>query len=225
LKLSKRLKAIEQLVTPDYAHIWDCCCDHGSLGMSLLAHQAAPNIHFVDIVPQLMTQVENTLVQFFANSPSHWQTYCLDVAKLPLEKHEGRHLVIIAGVGGDLMIEFINRIHETHPTLAIDFLLCPVHHQYALRERLIALNFSLKNEVLIKDNNRFYEVMLVSSIKDTAKKVHAVGEDIWQSTTESQAHVTQQYLKKTLNHYQRIEQGKTTNVEHIIAAYSAVIID
>ncbi|QSA20815.1 SAM-dependent methyltransferase, partial [Vibrio furnissii] len=36
MKLSKRLQTIEKLVTQHYDHIWDCCCDHGFLGMTLL---------------------------------------------------------------------------------------------------------------------------------------------------------------------------------------------
>ena len=70
LKLSKRLTHIDHMVTSDYTHIWDCCCDHGFLGASLLSRQAAPNIHFVDIVPELMTKIESKLQQFYLNSLS-----------------------------------------------------------------------------------------------------------------------------------------------------------
>lgn len=64
LKLNKRLKQIEQMVTSDYTHIWDCCCDHGFLGAALLSRQAAMNIHFVDIVPELMDKLEKNCTNF-----------------------------------------------------------------------------------------------------------------------------------------------------------------
>ncbi|HSC68256.1 MAG TPA: SAM-dependent methyltransferase, partial [Cellvibrio sp.] len=57
LKLGKRLQQIELMVTANYDHIWDCCCDHGLLGAALLARKAAPHIHFVDIVPELMRKL------------------------------------------------------------------------------------------------------------------------------------------------------------------------
>jgi tRNA (adenine22-N1)-methyltransferase len=219
LKLSKRLQHIDQMVTTGYSHIWDCCCDHGFLGTSLLSRQAAPNIHYVDIVPELMATVESKLQQFYPNSLSSWTTHCLDVAKLPLQHYEGKHLIIIAGIGGDLMMQFIDDIYRSHPNLTIDFLLCPVNQQFALRQKLITLDFSLKSEILIEENRRFYEVILVSSISDENSKVSVVGEDIWRSVTAEQANVVKQYLAKTLNHYYRVKQGSTDSIDHIISAY------
>jgi tRNA (adenine22-N1)-methyltransferase len=221
LKLSKRLQHIEQMVTADYNHIWDCCCDHGFLGASLLSRQAAQNIHFVDIVPELITLIESKLQKFFPHSVSTWKTHCLDVTKLPLQEYQGKHLVIIAGIGGNLMIQFIDDIQQKHPNMNIDFLLCPVNQQFALREKLIALKFSLKNEVLVKDNRRYYEVMLVSSSSDTDKKISPVGHDIWQSVTAEQASVVKQYLDKTLKHYKRVQQRSTVDIVNIISAYNS----
>jgi len=60
------------MVKSQYDH---CCCDHGLLGAALLAQQAAPHIHFVDVVPELMQQLENKLTRFFPKSGephSHW---------------------------------------------------------------------------------------------------------------------------------------------------------
>jgi tRNA (adenine22-N1)-methyltransferase len=224
IKLSKRLQQIEKMVTSQYSHIWDCCCDHGLLGFALLSRQASSNIHFVDIVPALMAKLENKLHRFYAIST--WETHCLDVAKLPIAQYEGKHLIIIAGIGGDLMIQFIEAIVQQHKNVNIDFLLCPVHHQFALRQKLIALNLSLKDEVLIEDNQRFYEIILVSSSSDKNSKISPVGDKIWQSTSDTQTEIANKYLQKTLNHYQRIQQGiqqgKANNVQYIINAYRAI---
>jgi len=209
------------MVTTDYNHIWDCCCDHGFLGVNLLSRQAAPNIHFVDIVPELIASIECKLLQFYQNSCSDWQTHCLDVAKLPLKQYQGKHLVIIAGIGADLMSQFINDIHLKNPKLDIDFLLCPVNQQYALRQKLIALNFSLKNEILVEDNHRYYEVILVSSKSDSNRLISSIGDNIWQSVDAIQARVVKQYLEKTLKHYSRVQQGNTENVDDLISAYSS----
>ena len=232
IKLSKRLQQIEEMVTFQYPHIWDCCCDHGLLGFSLLSRQTSSKIHFVDVVPELMTKLTHKLERFFSNSI--WQTHCLDVAKLPLAQHQGKHLVIIAGVGGDLMIHFIEAIYQQYKHLDIDFLLCPVHHQYALRQKLIALDFSLQDEVLIEDNQRFYEIMLVSSsgkklreeLSYNNTKISPVGDKIWQATSNKQSDIVNKYLLKTLQHYQRIQQGvaqgKANSVQDIIDAYLAI---
>jgi tRNA (adenine22-N1)-methyltransferase len=226
LKLGKRLRQIESMVTAGYNHIWDCCCDHGLLGAALLARQAAPRIHFVDIAPELMHQLENKLERFYPeNSRSHcqWQVHCTDVTALPLGQFNGKHLVIIAGVGGDLMTELVKTIYQQNPRADIDFLLCPVHHQFTLRAQLIEFGFSLKTEALTAENHRFYEILLVSTTQDHYLKINPIGNFIWQSTTPEQAKIAADYLKKTLDHYQRVQLSRHAEVQHIIDAYSAVI--
>lgn len=210
------------MVTGTYDHIWDCCCDHGLLGAKLLERQAASCIHFVDIVPSLMVQLETKLQRFYPNSTSQWLTHCIDVAQLPLHQYSGKHLIIIAGVGGDLMASFIASIHRHSPNIKFDFLLCPVHHAFTLRQTLIKFNYQLKNEVLLKDNQRFYEVIHVTCDRACSNPIHPVGSQIWQTENELQKSIVEQYLQATLNHYKRVQNGKTQQVQHIIQAYSEV---
>lgn len=230
MKLGKRLKHIESMVTTGYDHIWDCCCDHGLLGAALLSTQAAPFIHFVDIVPELMQQLKNKLDRFYAQDPasasnSQWRIYCMDVAALPLQKFNGKHLIIIAGVGGDLMSELVKTILQNNPTIDIDFLLCPVHHQFTLRQQLIQLDLNLLNEALIVENQRFYEILLVSSnINNAHSTINPVGEIIWQSNNSEQSKIAADYLHKTLEHYKRMRLNSDSDVQHIIDAYSAVTL-
>ena len=240
MKLSNRLQTLHSLVSNDYQHIWDCCCDHGFLGVQLLSDNKAPQIHFVDIVPSLMNELEEKLARYFPENnkaeqtvTSYWQTYCMDVAAIPLEKHTGKHLVIIAGVGGDLTQKLVDDIHRQHPDKAIDFLLCPVHQQFELRSHLKALNFGLIDELLIEENRRYYEILLVSNNSGEAEKNQAVseisnvGDKIWTPSCDEQVKVSHQYKAKTLQHYIRIhqgqeKQGKPSEVKHIIDAYQAI---
>jgi tRNA (adenine22-N1)-methyltransferase len=227
LKLGKRLTQIESMVTAQYDHIWDCCCDHGLLGAALLARNAAPRIHFVDIVPELMRELENKLHQFYhknAESNSQWQTHCMDVTALPLQKISGKHLVIIAGVGGDLMTELVRVIYQKNPACDIDFLLCPVHHQFTLRQQLIQLDFSLHTETLIIENQRFYEILLVSTANNSGSNINPIGSLIWQTKTPAQEKIASDYLQKTLAHYKRVQLSRKTEVQHIIEAYSKVTL-
>lgn len=220
------------MVTSGYDHIWDCCCDHGLLGAELLTRSAASNIHFNDIVPELMETVERKLKRFHGNSNSTWVTHCLDVAKLPLAQYQGKHLVIISGVGGDLMTQFIDDLAQsmrTENTLtnrlqteSVDFLLCPVHHQFTLRQKLIELNFSLKAEVLLEENRRFYEILLVSSKANSNALISPVGKDIWQVDSDAEYSTSKRYLQKTLDHYGRIQKSGCTEAKKIISAYQSI---
>jgi tRNA (adenine22-N1)-methyltransferase len=244
LKLSKRLAQIEALITSDYDHIWDTCCDHGHLGTSLISNQKAPSIHLVDIVPELITPLDEKLSRLFPNPyspstsdasspvPTQWTTHCLDISALPLQQYSGKHLIIIAGIGGDLMIECMKSIISKHPALEIDFLVCPVRHLHTLRQQLIELKMTLKKEVLIKDNNIFYEIMLLSNAplptnkRIPLKQVSPVGEAIWQGETAEERRIAEEYLKIKIQHYQRMQPWlDDPEVEKIIKAYQDITIE
>lgn len=226
MKIGKRLQQLQSMVTEPYDHIWDCCCDHGLLGAALLRQHPNAFVHFVDVVPALIESLTERLTQHFADTP-RWQALCMDAGALPLDTHKGRHLIIIAGVGGDLMMAMIARLQDTHPDLALDFLLCPVHHQYALRTMLIKRRFGLKAECLVEENRRFYEVLLVTSQRGDATQcfdVSPVGSLLWQVTDKTQRAMQKQYLLKTLSHYERIQRGKPDEVAAILKAYQQVVI-
>lgn len=224
MKLGKRLEHIEAMVASHYDHIWDCCCDHGLLGSALLSRQATSSIHFVDVVPALMNELENKLIRFFPeNANSQWEIHCADVNTLLLQTYKGKHLVIIAGVGGDLMSGFVKSICQNNPAVDIDFLLCPVHHQFTLRQQLIQLHFGLRTESLITENDRFYEIIYVSK-ENTGSMLSAVGELIWRCDNQEDCKVASDYLTKTLAHYERKQLKHGAQVQHIIDAYKVVIL-
>jgi tRNA (adenine22-N1)-methyltransferase len=252
LKLSKRLTQIEALITAAYTHIWDTCCDHGHLGTSLITHQKAPNIHLVDIVPELITPLDEKLSSLFSNPYSailptsqsaaqtatqtapqtHWQTHCLDISELPLQQHPGKHLIIIAGIGGDLMIQCMRRIISEHPALEIDFILCPVRHLHTLRHQLIELNMTLKKEVLVKDNKIFYEILLLSASSlplgqaQPLNPVSPIGDAIWQGKTAAEKSEAQEYLNIKIQHYLKMQRGlNNSEVNEIIQAYQNINIE
>jgi len=236
VKLSKRLKQIDSMVqTSEYSHIWDCCCDHGFLGMNLLNRQAAPHIHFVDIVPELINPLTDQLNKFFpihSDDQSTWKTHCLDSAQLPLQQYSGKQLVIIAGVGGDLTIQFIQDIVQKHPNLEIDFLLCPVRRLYELRQALIAMKMGLIAEVLVKENNQFYEILLLASANNSVsshnskplhKPISPTGDLLWQGETQEALQVAKEYLDKTLSHYKRMQQAlNRPEVDRIVQDYEKI---
>lgn len=222
MKLGKRLQQIEQMVnTNNYSHIWDCCCDHGFLGANLLNHDAQTTVHFVDIVPDLIDQLTAKLQRFDSSATARWQTHCLDVEALPLKQYEGKQLIIIAGVGGDLVQQFVSELYRQHPELNLEFLLCPVHHHFALRQTLIELNFSLIDEKLVEENRRFYEVIHVSTTSGY-KPISPVGDTLWHSNSAANQDIAERYLAKTLAHYRRIQQGNSVDVTDIINAYQAI---
>ncbi|TWX56271.1 tRNA (adenine(22)-N(1))-methyltransferase [Colwellia hornerae] len=237
-KISQRLQKIDSMVNIHYQNIWDCCCDHGLLGLTLLKRQAADTIHFVDIVPSLTTHLESLLQKHFSADDyiQAWQVHCIDVAKLPLTR-QNKQLVIIAGVGGELLISFIESIITNfkqntliNPTSEIEFIVCPVHYNYSVRQTLIAHHCTLLDECIVTENKRCYEVIHVkkhfgvsADIDNPLKKISPTGDVMWDLSIKSH----QQYLATTIKHYQRMLQSTNDSdkksINNIIEQYSALI--
>jgi len=64
-----------------YSVIWDCCCDHGLLGMSLLKRKRAGEVIFVDVIAKQMEKLEKTLTQSCPRDEYSWRVYCEDLKK------------------------------------------------------------------------------------------------------------------------------------------------
>jgi tRNA (adenine22-N1)-methyltransferase len=86
------------MVEPSYAVIWDCCCDHGLLGMSLLRDQCSGEVVFIDVLESQMANLAAALAQNFPQDQYSWQVRCEDLKKIVVPAIESQ-LFIIAGVG------------------------------------------------------------------------------------------------------------------------------
>ncbi|MGB1291490.1 MAG: tRNA (adenine(22)-N(1))-methyltransferase [Pseudoalteromonas sp.] len=216
MKLSHRLSAINSLVDESYDVIWDCCCDHGLLGMTLLKREVAHKVVFVDIVPELMDALSNTLARFAdSNANSQWQVQCKDVSSIELTA-DAKQLIIIAGVGGELLLRLMQKIIENHDQQTLNqlsFIICPVHHTYALRKGLAQLGLGLKSEQIIIENKRFYELLHVSFKSNIP--IEPTGCSMWDFTDKHH----QQYVKTLIAHYTRMTKKEPTYYEQVIADY------
>lgn len=220
MKLSSRLSAIDSMINQPYDVIWDCCCDHGLLGMALLKRGAAKQINFVDIVPALMTELEDTLIRFSDQQAAcQWLVLCQDVATIELSP-AAKQVVIIAGVGGELLLKLVQQILANQPTqlhAQLSFILCPVHHTYALRQGLQALGLGLIAEQLVQENQRFYEVMQVSV--QSPQPLSSTGVEIWQHPQ------AQRYLQQLLAHYTRMLNKDRGYFQQVLNDYQKILIN
>ncbi len=223
MKKSQRLQQLDRLVCKQYNHIWDCCCDHGFLGLKLLERQAASQIHFVDINEQLMVDLQSKLELHYASDPyiDRWQTHCMDTAHLPLngvpsEGDADCHLIIIAGVGGERLTKLVKSILFAHPGMALEFLLCPVHHNYKVRKAIAELGLGLITEHLLLENGRYYELIHVSTA--SKQPIAAIGSSMWDLNRDQD----RVYLEKTIAHYQRMLKSGTLDIDQIIIDYQTL---
>ncbi len=216
IQLGKRLSEIAKLVTRaqplfQYDHIWDCCCDHGYLGMYLLdqlskRNQAQVQINFVDQVSHITEQLRSRLRQ---STGSNYRVFTLDAGKLQFDINK-RHCIIIAGVTTNGTLKLLQNILNKHPKQSLDFILCPTRGQYELRQNLIKLKVELLSEAYLEENGRHYELLYVRHNENhnhlNYKQISSVGA-FWQKGHEG--HLS--YLLNRISHYQMetLDPGKT----------------
>jgi tRNA (adenine22-N1)-methyltransferase len=226
--ISRRLQAILDINKQSYDQVWDTCCDHGYLGEAYLQRNQAQIVHFVDRVPALMTQIEHRLnaldlsnidgiASNSVNSNEHisWQVHCLDVKELEFAS-EQKHLVVVAGVGGDLCADIVEAIMKKNHAENIDWVFCPVHKHETLRKKLIRLGLNVVNESLVKDKGRIYEVIHVNQSDNTPASV--IGQQIWHDNPE----LASEYLTQKIAHFERKANSSESDVITILAQLKAV---
>ncbi len=153
--LSPRLKAIAEKV-PQGSKVADIGTDHGFIPVYLVKNGVAPKVIASDISRNSLEKTKMLVKeQGFSDS--------IEVrlgSGLKVLKGGEVDTVIIAGMGGNL----IKNILEESPDILKDIsrlILQPMSSQSKLRHWLIQNDFTIKDEELVLDNGRIYEIMLV----------------------------------------------------------------
>lgn len=204
-----------------YHTIWDCCCDHGYLGIQILKNQLCEQLMFVDQVPHIIEQLQRQLQQqpeFYP--PERYQAISGDAGALAFDPAV-KHLVILAGVGGEHIVDIMRAIEvnagNQDQMVEIDYLLCPTTTQFDLRQYLNAAHYGLLRESIVSEKGRDYEVIHVRQPGegDGLEQVSLTGR-MWQPQHEFH----QRYHNKLMQHYQRQMRGpKRERAEYIVNHY------
>jgi len=202
-----------------YDRVWDCCCDHGYLGMSIVNAALCEKLIFVDQVPHIAQQLERQLLEQPLLYPAErYEVLTSDASDLDFNS-EQRHLVILAGVSGKTVVDIVRTIRKTHPLGNIDFILCPTNALFDVREYLVAKEFVLLSESIVAEKSRHYEVLYVSpgDVESTGSQLTHTGA-MWDEKNIEH----QRYLARIIAHYQRVvEGGNDDRAEGILQRYQS----
>jgi len=160
--LGPRLNSILDLVVQTqqqkmYSVIWDCCCDHGYLGINILQNNLCDKLVFVDQLAHIIEQLSEKLAPY---NTGNYELITADAGALDFN-HLQNNLVILAGVGVETTIQIINSIEDNHSNAQLDYIICTSTIKKSLREYLSVNRFGLLAEDLVCENNRYYEVIYV----------------------------------------------------------------
>lgn len=164
MKLSKRLLSIAELV-PKNSIVADVGTDHGYIPAYLIENQISKKVIGTDISQGSL----NKIIKYIESSGCEKKVesrlgYGLEVIK-PYEVDT----VVIAGLGGVLINEILEKDKEITDSIT-NFILQPMLGVKELRIYLMENNFRIIKEELVKDENKYYEIIFAKKGKGYIKE-------------------------------------------------------
>jgi len=185
--LGRRLNAIFSMVqtrlqstAPQVNIVWDCYCDHGQLGFHLLDQTSVAKVYFVDTLPHLTKAIDDKLKRFAPSAAKHrYRVFNQAVESIAYSEHQTTEssvqLLLMAGVGGLTIIQHLEKIiteferNVADQNQRLEFVLCLMNDQFAVREYLLKSGFILHQEEFVSERGRFYELLQLSYFANSSE--------------------------------------------------------
>ncbi|MDX1587481.1 MAG: tRNA (adenine(22)-N(1))-methyltransferase TrmK [Oleiphilaceae bacterium] len=195
MKLGRRLQALYQALPGRYEQVWDCCCDHGFLGLALLETGKAGHLTLVDQLPGLAAPLQALMAD---QDPQRYRIRITDAASLTLTGCDSE-LVIVAGVGPDTLLSIVAGLCRGNDCRHSEFLLSPNGDILRVRQGLQALGFALLAEGFVSERRRGYPWLRVTLSAHAATSPLSLLGEHWDLSRPDQRH----YLNQLQGHYRR----------------------
>ena len=158
LHLGARLEAIVDLC-PTTKKIADIGCDHGYVTAELILEDKAKMV----VATEKSEQCLNKGI-ILANSISiaPFISFRQGDGFGPITKYDKIDCAVIAGMGGEEIIQIL----QNKPRRLFDFVLQPMKDTVKLREYLLQNHFKIEVDKLVKDGDKFYNVIKTTHGRD-----------------------------------------------------------
>ncbi len=191
--MKTRLKYITDLIEKDYEQIWDTCCDHGKLGISLLKNSSVKTVHFVDCVPGIIDKLKLKLSKLGLLESSRVKVHLKMAEEIHLENDSS--LICICGVGGETAIDIVRGLLKNNNLFGHDILFSVQYRTPELRMFLKDYGFRVQKEILCFEGKWAHEIIRVSI--NNGDEIDLIGSGMF--NLDDEKHLS--YIKKTIKHY------------------------
>lgn len=155
--------------------IWDVGCDHAQLGLSFLQDKAVDEIHLVDPSLDVIDTLKASLLDSYISSDKIF-IHHKKGQEIRLDRNQNK--IFVAGMGGKEIIDILMAL-EPQSDFSFSVTVSPHKNVLELREYLRRSTYRLKDEFLIHDLGRFYQVLTLD-FDQTHGLVSLYGSDLWQ---------------------------------------------
>ncbi|MBE6154215.1 MAG: SAM-dependent methyltransferase [Firmicutes bacterium] len=158
--LNLKLKTIANLVNKDDVVI-DIGCDHAYLAIYLKKEKICKKVYASDISENVI-EIAN---QNIKDNNVKIDVYLSDGFKNI--SNNDFNTAIISGMGTSTIL---NIVKDT-PENINKYIISSNNNHYELRKEMLKYNFYVQNEVIVKENNKYYPIMLFEKIKQQEKYI------------------------------------------------------
>lgn len=163
MELTPRLLRIAEEIQPG-EKVGDIGTDHGYLPIYLVKKKIAIKVLATDINQEPLNAANKNIKS--AGLESQIQTR-LGPGTLPLE-NDALDVIIIAGMGGKLITEILKNSNTLKKTVN-RMVLQPMQQQKELRRYLFEQGYKIHKDLLVQEEGRIYEILVVSVIHKEEK--------------------------------------------------------
>ena len=197
IQLSKRLKTVASFVTPG-KRIADVGTDHGYVPIYLVQSERTPYALAMDINKGPLSHAKDNILRY--NLQNRIETRLSNGLR---EYNRGEaDSIIIAGMGGNLMVQILSEAFDKWKDDA-ELVLSPHSEAELVRRYLSENNMVIEEECMLIDEDKYYVVMrAVSGKSDYENEAHF---RYGKLLLERKDAVLYEYLKKELAKKEQIE--------------------
>lgn len=164
MELSNRLKTIASFVTKGYC-VADIGTDHGYIPIYLTENNHCPKAYAMDVNQEPLNRAK----QHIAESHTEDKIVCIlsdGLDQLPVGEVDS---VVIAGMGGDLMVRILKQDEEKLSSVK-ELILSPQSHWEKVRYCLHYCGFRIMEEDMLKEDGKYYVIMRAVHGKESYEK-------------------------------------------------------
>ena len=159
LNIGERLETVVNLC-PKAKRIADIGCDHGYVAAELILEDKANMVVAIDVSEQCLNKA---ILLADSINISSFVSFRVGNGFDPITKYDKLTCAVIAGMGGQ---EIIN-ILENRPKKLSDLVLQPMKDAPELRQYLIENGFRILVDKLVKENDKYYDVIRATKGRDS----------------------------------------------------------
>lgn len=201
--LDQRLSAIVDLVGRADTVV-DVGCDHGYVANYLVEEKLAEKVYATDISEPSLRK--NERFAYMRGNDQRVISFLGD-GLVPL-KGKDYDLVIIAGMGGDLIIKILEEAFDQIKDKTL--VLQPMTQRDSLRKYLVAKGFKIQKELIVRDKNKFYEIMKFIPGKDPGSTCdYLFGQNLLDEKNPVLKEYLETLLEKTESYIKKASQSQS----------------